>query len=188
MRRLEGRADFPLTELGIDQANSLANWISANYRPDFLLSSTLQRASKTAQIVGHKLGIEVIYYPELMEFNNGLIAGLTHEEADSKYPKPEHIKPHESYYEQETAIEFRCRAETVLSKIISGYPANSRVAVISHGGMINMLFRSFARLPVGSDFSIATADTGVHLWIVCDTVRSVQFLNSTEHLSTFQHE
>ncbi len=182
LHRIEGRADFPLTELGVCQATHMADWLYFNYKPDFILSSTLQRASLTAQILAKKLGIEVHYSPELMEFDNGLVAGLTHEDADLKYPKPEHIKLHESYYEQETLIEFRSRAETVLSKIISEYPRNSRVAVVSHGRMINMLFRSFLKLPMDSNFWISTSDTGIHLWAINDDIRSIKFLNSTEHL------
>ncbi len=182
LHRIEGRADFPLTNLGVCQATHMADWLSQNYKPDFIVSSTLQRASMTAQILAKKLGIEVQHSPELMEFNNGLVAGLTHEEADLKYPKPQNIKPHESYYEQETLIEFRSRAETALSRIISDHPKSSRVAVISHGRMINMLFRSFLKLPMDSSFWISTSDTGIHLWAIDDDVRSIKFLNSTEHL------
>ncbi|NLH30387.1 MAG: histidine phosphatase family protein [Firmicutes bacterium] len=52
------------------------------------------------------------------------------------------------FYGQETLIDFRARAEKVLIKIISEYPQDSRLAVISHGKMINMLFRCFMKLPV----------------------------------------
>ncbi len=183
LHRLEGRADFPLTDLGVEQATRMAEWVSRNHMPDFILSSTLQRASRTAQILAGRTGVEATFLPELMEFNNGLVAGLSHEEADARYPRPPVIRPHESYYQQESLIQFRYRAEEVLSSILYGHPPESRVAVVTHGGMINMLFRCFLRLPMDSDFSIATADTGVHLWVVRDDQsRHIAFLNSTKHL------
>jgi 2,3-bisphosphoglycerate-dependent phosphoglycerate mutase len=182
LKRIEGRADFPLTLLGKQQALLMAEWVKELYIPDYILSSTLIRASKTAQILSNKTDVEVQYYTDLMEFNNGLIAGLTKEEADAKYPPQKDKKPHERFYEQETLIEFRLRAETILSKIIYEYPFDKRIAIISHGGMINMLFKSFLKLPVNCDVSISTADTGIHLWKVDEDKRHIVFLNSTKHL------
>lgn len=182
--RMEGRADFPLTELGIRQANLMAEWVKEQYSPDFILSSPLKRASKTAVILGNLTGVQVEYFDGLMEFNNGLIAGLTFAEADEKYPAPQEKKPHESYYEQETLIEFRARAETIFSKIIYEYPSSKRIAVVTHGNMINMLFRSFLMLPVSTEVGISSADTGVHLWKIEGRKRQIAFLNSTKHLSS----
>jgi 2,3-bisphosphoglycerate-dependent phosphoglycerate mutase len=181
-KRLEGRADFPLTELGIQQAKHMAEWVKNHYMPDYILSSTLKRARTTAQMLELQTNIKVEYYDELMEFNNGLVAGLTLYEANRRYPKPEKILPHESNYEQETLIEFRARAESILSKIIYKYPLDKRIAIISHGGMINMLFRSFLNLPINTEVGLNTADTGIHLWIVDGNKRYIEFLNSTKHL------
>jgi len=178
----EGRADFSLTETGIKQALLLAEWIKGKYPPDFILSSPLKRAGQTAEIVAKKVDKNVLYYEELMEFNNGLLAGLSFEEADIKYPKPKIRRPHEKYYEQESLIEFRARAETILSKIISEYPADKRIMIVSHGGMINMLFRSFLNLPMNTDISLSTSDTGVHFWKLENEVKQIIFSNRTEHL------
>ena len=107
-------------------------------------------------------------------------------EANEKYPVPKDKKPHERYYEQETLIEFRARAETILSRIIYEYPHDKRIAIISHGRMINMLFRSFLKLPINTEMEISSADTGAHLWRVGDGKRHIVFLNSTEHLSSLE--
>jgi 2,3-bisphosphoglycerate-dependent phosphoglycerate mutase len=142
----------------------------------------VSRASRTAQILGEAVGIAVEHEAGLMEFNNGLVAGLTREEADRLYHKPERVLPHESYYGQETLIGFRTRAEAVLSAIVSGYDPAGRIAVVSHGGMINMLFHSFMKLPVECDCRVETADTGIHLWEIDGGARRIRFMNSTAHL------
>lgn len=46
--RHEGRADFPLTQLGVKQAQLLAEWVQERFPPELILSSPLQRASRTA--------------------------------------------------------------------------------------------------------------------------------------------
>lgn len=76
------------------------------------------------------------------------MAGLPYEEAAKEYPLKVGKKPHERLYEQESTIDFRARAETAFSRIISEFPNDKRIAVVSHGGMINMLFRAFLKLPV----------------------------------------
>ncbi len=181
--RHEGRADYELTALGMRQAKRLAEWVNEKFPPDYILSSPLKRAVQTASIISEKCGIDVTLQADLMEFNNGLLAGLTFEEAREKYPAPAGgKKPHVSYYQQETMIEFRMRAEAFLSKIIHEYPENKRLLIVSHGGMMNMLFRSFMMLPIGTDFGIYNGDTAAHLWRVEGSKRYIDFMNSQEHL------
>jgi len=118
-----------------------------------------------------------------MEWKNGLIAGLTREEADKRFPLPDKKFPHTAIYEQESMIDFRARAETALSKIINENPPDSKITVISHGGMINMLFRSFLKLPVNADVSVSSGDTGIHHWRIDGKRRIVIFVNSQDHLN-----
>lgn len=185
---IEGRADFALTQTGEQQAGLMAEWIAKNYPVDFILSSTLKRAKRTAEILKEVTGAPIEFWDDLMEFNNGLVAGLTIAEADEKYPLPDRIPPHVRYYEKETAIEFRMRAEAVMSRIICEYGEYARVVVVSHGGMINMMFRSFMELPVNTDISIGLSDTAVSLWRIKDGKRQLGFINKTEHLSQLRGE
>lgn len=185
----EGRADFPLTDLGIKQAELLADWIKKNYLPDFIISSPLKRARRTAEILASSVEINLQYDDDLMEYNNGKLAGLPYEEAAIKFPaQPENKKVYISFYGQETLIEFRARAEKVLTKIIEEYPPESRVAIVSHGNMINMLFRSFLKLPINCDCSISNEDTAVHYWKVEKEKRKIIFLNKTAHLQSIREE
>lgn len=181
-KRHEGRADFPLTKLGIKQAGLLSRWIAKNYLPDYILSSTLKRVAQTAGLIGTETGVKVESMSELMEFNNGLLAGLSFEEAAAKYPRPAVKNLHDKIYEQESMIEFRSRAEVVLSRIMHEFPHDKTVAVVTHGGMINMLFRSFINLPLVTEVSVNTSDTGVHLWTWEEGKRHIIFMNRTDHL------
>lgn len=177
----EGRADFELTARGHSQAEAMSEFVSQCYHIDKIYCSTLKRAAQTAEHLKSKTQAALIMDEHLMEFNNGLIAGLEHSVADEKYPKIA-VPIHSSVYEQESVLEFRYRAEYMLSKIIADNDANSTIAVVSHGGMINQLYRSFFRLPVDAEFFFWTGDTGIHEWLIDGDSRHVVRANYTSHL------
>jgi len=183
LKVMEGRADFNLTDLGIKQAALMAGWVGQNYKIDKIFSSPLKRASQTANILSELIRIDVIYDDDLMEWQNGIIAGMPYDEARTKYPRPEPKYPHTAVYEQESDIQFRMRAEAALSKLINENPSDSTVAVFSHGGLINQLFNSFLRLPVASNnVHLPTGDTGIHEWRTDGNSRWIIHTNLQKHL------
>lgn len=124
------------------------------------------------------------YADALMEMNNGIYAGLTFEEAKDRYPRPESgWKAHEAPPEGESRIEFRCRIETFWSRLHLTLEPEQRIAVVAHGGVIQMLFQSFLRLPTNADVWLRTGDTGMHLWGMSGNERRVLFANRQEHLA-----
>jgi len=144
--RHEGRADFALTELGEEQAKKAAIWLKDNFTFDLIISSPLKRASQTAEIISEEVNVKVTYDDALMEWNNGVLAGLLIEEANTKYPMP---KGGRKYYHRiengESMIEFRARAERFLSELLDSlnkYGESKRVLIVAHGGSISMLFQS----------------------------------------------
>ena len=179
---IEGRADFSLTELGIQQAKLMADWVANYMIIDKIISSSLKRAKQTAEKLAATTYAPLEFDDYLMEWKNGLIAGLSKKEADEKYPIPSQKFPHTAIYGQESDIEFRTRAEIVFSRIINEYQADSKIAIISHGGMINKLFQSFLGLPVNAHVEIYSGDTAVHHWKISGNERAVVFANSLVHL------
>lgn len=180
----EGRLDTPLTETGVDQACRAAEWLAAKCPPQRIISSPLLRAMKTADIVAQRIGLHVEYTPELMERNNGVMAGLTKQVAEAKgfLPSGGYL-PHETVCGGETLIEFRARAERFWSILLSQEKTGRRILVVSHGQMIAMLFRCFLKLPVDDSVCLRTCDTGIHCWQVSGTTRVLLFSNSCAHLN-----
>jgi 2,3-bisphosphoglycerate-dependent phosphoglycerate mutase len=181
--RCEGNADFALTDLGLRQAGSAAAWIAAHFPPQMIFSSPLKRAAQTAEILGRTLSIPVTYDDRLREMNIGIWAGLRKEEAFRKFAIPAAgFGPHERVPDGESGIEVRARAEEFWSRLTTTHAECPRVAVISHGTLITMLFRAFLSLPTDSEVGIQTGDTGIHLWRMAGRGRSIGFLNRCEHL------
>ncbi|KOO51092.1 histidine phosphatase family protein [Viridibacillus arvi] len=179
----EGRADFELTEVGQQQVILLSEWVNNHYKLDKIYSSSLKRATQTALLLGNKQQIEIEYEEDLMEWNNGLIAGLSREEAEEKYPIVNGLAPHDAVYEQESILDFRYRAEKILSKIISENPDGATIAIVSHGGMINKLYQSFLKLPFDTNAIFHCGDTSLHEWTIKDNKRHIVFSNCLEHLN-----
>jgi len=181
----EGRADFNLTDMGKKQATLMANWVADNYKIDKIFSSPLKRASQTAGILSDRAGAGIIYDEDLMEWQNGLIAGMPRAEAMAKYPPPEVKHPHTAMYGQESDIQFRMRAETALSKIINENPADGTIAIVSHNGLIMRLFQSFINAPLVSNIFIGkTGDTGIHEWRIDGNRREIIHVNLQKHLAS----
>lgn len=177
----EGRADFALTERGHKQAEAMAQYVTQNYPLTAIYCSPLKRAYQTALHLSEASGIPLTPDEKLMEFNNGLIAGLERVVAREKYPQIENLPLHASVYEQESVLEFRFRADYILSKILSETDPDATVAIITHGGMVEQLYRAFLRLPVDSDICFATGDTGIHEWNITKDRRMIVKSNMTAH-------
>ncbi|MBO4913956.1 MAG: histidine phosphatase family protein [Oscillospiraceae bacterium] len=177
----EGRADFSLTPRGHAQAEAMSGFVAGEWKLERIYHSTLTRARQTAEHLAKVALCPLIPYDELMEFNNGLLAGLTYAEADEKYPEVPDLPPDKSMYGMESALEFRARAERALERVLSETGEDETAAIVSHGGMINQLYHAFLKLPVDDGCRFASGDTAVHVWLVRGNERIVLHANLTDH-------
>lgn len=84
---LNGHRDLPLTELGRQQANDLANGIAEiGLLVNSVYSSPLDRALETARIICKVLSIQKdpVIIPELIERDFGVMTGLPHTEIEPR--------------------------------------------------------------------------------------------------------
>ena len=182
-KRVEGRYDSPLTEVGRSQAKTRAEELrSKGIDFDVIIASSLVRASETAEIIGGTLGVEVELDEDWMEIDNGPVAGLAREEALEKYPLPDFQNPFDplivSANAGESAWALHCRAVRALEKVIRRGPG--QYLVISHGGILNATLRCVVGTPPsvrGQGVNFSLGDTGYirthyapgqHLWVISE--------------------
>ena len=86
--RVAGHSDYPLSELGVEQAKRVASWLSATgIAWDAAYSSPLSRALSTARIICDKTGRNGPELdPDLSEISAGELEGLTRDEVEARYP------------------------------------------------------------------------------------------------------
>lgn len=150
---IEGRYDSPLTAAGIRQVEKLAlYWQAHNPEFDHVECSTLSRARQTAEIVGEALDLTPIPHPEWMEFDNTPMAGMTHEQAEVRYPRPLFRHRFEPFTAAggETEEAFRRRAAIALERLFQSGAENA--LVVAHGGILNMALRVLLHCPTAVVF------------------------------------
>lgn len=174
-------ADPALTELGREQAERLAAWLSPE-PIDVVLSSPQRRAVETAAPIARAHGLDVQIAPGLIEYDARSDSYIPMEELRDKND-PHLMAMYEGRWEEfgaEPATVFRDRITRTVDDIVAAHPGR-RVVAVCHGGVINVAFA----IALGLDR---------HLWfephysslsrmIASRTgVRSVASLNERAHL------
>lgn len=144
--RWQGQANPPLSDLGRRQALLAADRLGT---VDIIVSSPLQRALHSAQILSEALGVgPVVVETDLQERNAGEWSGLTHPEIEQAWPGYLAERRRPPGYEPDEALLERTLA--ALGRIEQAY-RGADVLVLSHGGVIYTLERHhgepFVRIP-----------------------------------------
>ncbi len=139
--RWQGQSDYPLTERGRAQAVALANrWKAEGAKFDLAISSTLQRAKETAEIVSSALDVKLELDEIWLERDIGEMEGLTSAEVQLR-PKPSYVTPYDSIGgDGEGDWELFLRAGQALHNLLKR-PAGSYL-IVSHGGLLNQLMHA----------------------------------------------
>jgi len=148
--RFQGQADFPLTEKGRLQAQVLGvRWQSEGVIFDCCISSPLLRARQTAETITRILNIPLEFDADWREINNGLLAGLSDEEAEKVAPPSQFMTPYTRYGKiGESRWELYLRAgKAILDRQPACY------LVVSHGGILNMAMYAILNIPLQIDSS-----------------------------------
>ncbi|HEY3367646.1 MAG TPA: histidine phosphatase family protein [Symbiobacteriaceae bacterium] len=183
-RRIEGNADFPLTPLGHRQGDLLARAIAARYQVDRVITSPLVRARETAEKIAAVTGLPLTVEPRLAERSNGLLAGLTSDEADRRFPVRHPVPIHHRPPEGESYLDhFRRVADWYFATYYTEALDKKTVVVVSHGGTINCLLDAALGLPPLAQVDFLCADTCIHeLHLQPGGRVRVVHLNDTSHL------
>lgn len=132
--RLQGTADIPMNQFGIDQVRRAADLLEPGSW-DAVISSPLGRAKQSAEIVAERLGIsQVPTHDLLLERAFGVGEGMLYEEWNQKYSQLDQIPGAES------ASEVTARAEKLLEMVARDFPGQ-RVLSISHGALIRFVLQ-----------------------------------------------
>ena len=153
-RRLQGRADFPLTERGRRQAQELAAALSTQ-AIRAVHSSPIKRALHTAEAIAGHLGLKVEIETALQEYDFGELSGLTWPEIRERRPQLIEQLLSDSadfprYPAEEGREAFRERVCGALWGIAERHTGKEAVAVVTHAGpiavfLLDILQRGYQR-------------------------------------------
>jgi probable phosphoglycerate mutase len=133
-----GPVDPELTARGRDEAERLAAWL-ATENIDAVISSPLQRARQTAAPVARAHGLELEIGPCLIEYDANADHYIPAEELkaerDGRWQAM--LEGRWEDFGGEPPDQFRARIVPCLDAIVGRFPGG-RVAVVCHGGVINV--------------------------------------------------
>jgi 2,3-bisphosphoglycerate-dependent phosphoglycerate mutase len=146
--RVQGQTDSPLSDLGRAQAVATGKLLSGE-PIDTILSSDLGRTRDTAAAIAKATGAAVQFDPRLRERCYGEIEGHTWTEVEHKFPEawqrmnardPDYAPRH-----GESPKAFSARVVSALTEIATKNEGR-RIVVVTHGGVVGMLYRYVMRI------------------------------------------
>ncbi len=150
--RFRGRADIPLNETGLKQAEATGRRVASEWKPVAVYASPLSRSVKTAEAIVAHLNIPVQIEPGVIDIDYGQWQGLTHEEVKARWPEIYHAwcdAPQTARIPGgETLAKMRTRAMQAVKQIAARNPGQT-VAVVSHTAVNRVIL--LAILGLGND-------------------------------------
>ena len=180
---LQGQLDYPLTEHGQKQVEILAkHWSADGTRFDKIITSSLQRAYQTAQIISEKLQVPVESNPAWIEFDWGQLNGLTGDEINQRQDIPWDNLYAKIGGDGESRWEVFLRASRNVQDLMNLPPG--RFLVVAHGAILSRFIFAILGIAPQNQMHIAFKNTATanlrflpkkHLWVLDD-------LNNYTHL------
>ncbi|MDH5206477.1 MAG: histidine phosphatase family protein [Hylemonella sp.] len=152
--RFQGQVDVPLNEIGQAQARRVAQRLAAE-QIDVLVSSDLVRAQQTARPVAEQCKVPGLSVPQLdtglREQSFGLVDGMrvpdikaAHAQAWQQWIR---FDADFAFEGGESTRQFHARVMAALRALVQQH-SNKTLAVVTHGGVLDMVYRTARALPL----------------------------------------
>ena len=163
--RFQGQIDVPLNAMGLTQAARVAKAL-ANEPIDVLIASDLQRARTTAQALAGPERPAVQVQPLWREQSFGILEGLDVPTIQRQHPDLwTRWTRHEADYALpeggESNASFFARTQRALEAALDEH-AGRRIVVVTHGGVLDMLWRRVHALPLAGPRECDIPNTGIN--------------------------
>ncbi|OIJ14109.1 histidine phosphatase family protein [Anaerobacillus arseniciselenatis] len=183
---IQGHKDFPLSELGQNQARLLGEFLESQSF-DYIYSSHLTRAHETAKAISAHQPLDVIKWERICEINLGPLEGKTRQEIYLQYPE---LKAESKsilttgIVGTETVEEITDRCHQVLEELLSGHKRHN-VILVSHGGFISifLMYLMYGHKWHQAHRPFVIGNTGVSRIEFLDDGKPIfHYINSDAHL------
>ena len=182
--RFQGTSDIELSDLGIKQAQMLADRF-AKVKLNAVYSSNLNRAVNTAKIVAQKHDLQVIEKEELKEICFGAWEGLNKTQIDEKWPGQL-----EEFFQNpvsfcipagESFAQIQQRAYTCFEEILKQHK-ESRILIVAHGAVIRAVLAEILKMDLSAVWNLRQENTAVNIINNYGERKIVSLINDTRHL------
>jgi probable phosphoglycerate mutase len=162
--RFQGQIDVPLNSTGHEQAQRLAQAL-ADERFDLLISSDLQRAVQTAVPLRHLHAPPLQARSALREQSFGVLEGLDVPAIQARHPQlwAQWLR-HDADFalpQGESTRQFHTRVVSAVRELATAHGGKT-LLLITHGGVLDMLWRTVHGLPLHGARACDIPNTGIN--------------------------
>ncbi len=161
--RFQGHIDVPLNDTGFEQARRVAEHL-AGEAVDQLVSSDLLRTRQTAQPSSLQLGLEPLHDAGLREQAFGVVDGMRADAIQKQFPQEwarfAGFDADYAFAGGETTRAFHTRVIAALQRLTRAR-GGQRLVVVTHGGVLDMVYRSAMGLPLSGPRQSAIPNGGI---------------------------
>jgi probable phosphoglycerate mutase len=166
--RFQGQIDVPLNDAGRRQAQRLAEHLAQRQDGapiDVVVASDLRRARETAEALLARTEAALHVEPLWREQAFGILEGLDVPTIQQRHPElwARWVR-HEADFalpEGESNAAFFARVQRALSAVVAAHTGR-RVAIVTHGGVLDMLWRRVNSLPTCGPRECVIPNTGIN--------------------------
>lgn len=184
--RFQGQLDVPLNATGLEQARRVAERLAAQPL-DALVSSDLQRALQTARALAQRAGhAEPLLEAGLREQHFGMVEGLRVPEIQQQHPEAwaqwVRFDEHYAFDGGECIRDFHARVLAAVQGLAQRH-AGQTVAVVTHGGVLDMVYRSARGLSLSGPRVSEIPNAGINRVRLRDGAIEILDWADTRHLA-----
>jgi probable phosphoglycerate mutase len=163
-QRFQGQIDVPLNDTGQTQARRLADAL-AGERFDLIVSSDLERARQTAWPLEQRQTTRALAQADWREQGFGVLEGLSVAEIKARHPQlwAQWLRhdADDRMPDGESVREFHARVIGAVRSLVQAHEGR-RLLVVTHGGVLDMLWRTVHGLPLHGPRACAIPNTGIN--------------------------
>lgn len=167
---IQGHLDTDLSPTGIRQAKAIAERLVED-KVTAIYSSDLKRSYETAEYLAVITGHKIITDIRLRERSLGIFEGISMDEVKRKYPDefnlyktagPDHVVPEGESRRQQFERAIECIKE------IAEHNTGGRVVIVTHGGVLNGIFRYVLDIPMAVPTRFKLFNASINTFFVED--------------------
>lgn len=151
--KVGGWTDDNLSEEGINEINKLSKEIDDYY--DIFISSDLNRAKDSSNIINKKLNMNILYDSNFREIDMGIFNLMSIEEFKKNYDSSSFIKMKndECFLNGESYNLFYERIKKAFINLLNKYN-NKKILIVTHGGVITVILSLIYGYPYNFNLQI----------------------------------
>ena len=186
--RLQGHLDIPLNDVGLRQAQHLAQALLHRDGIDAIYASDLSRAHTTAQAIAQAMGKTVTVTAGLRERHFGAFQGRTYAQIETEQPEqawhwrkrtPQWAPPGGG----ESLTVLRARVMQTVQALAAAH-IGQHIVLVAHGGVLDIMYRAATRLDLQAPRTWPLTNTAVNRMLWSPQGLSLVGWGDTSHLDT----